>query len=74
MRMITERLRKIEGRGARFVRHSRPAKAERDLMARAMLHRSGARETALAAATAEPNVMIRERSRAVVEAFWRADT
>lgn len=73
MRTTTERLRKIEDRRARFVLLARPAKADRDAMAAAILFRPGARDAALATAAAEPNAMVRDRSRAVIEAFWRAD-
>ena len=74
MRTITERLRKVESRRARFASYSRPTKAERDAAVAAMLARPNAREDALAAAGADRNTMSRERSCAVIEAFWRADT
>jgi hypothetical protein len=74
MRTITERLRRIEGRRARFALYVRPAKAERDAAVAAMLARPGARDAVLAAAAAELNTIARDRSRAVIEAFWRADT
>jgi hypothetical protein len=72
--MITERLRKIEGRRAGFASYPQPNKAERDAAAAAMLAHPGARDAALAAAETDPNTMVRARSRAVIEAFWRADT
>jgi hypothetical protein len=71
---LEARLRKVEAARARYVRRPRPTKAERDAAIAAMLARPGAREAALAAAEAEPNTMARERSQAVIEAFWRADT
>lgn len=71
---LEARLRKVEAARARYVRRPRPAKTERDAAVAAMLARPGARDAALAAAAAEPNTMARERSRAVIEAFWRADT
>lgn len=74
MRTLTERLRRIGGRRAKSVLHSRPAKAERDAAVAAMLARPGARGAALASAAAEPNTMVRERSRAFIEAFWMANT
>ena len=74
MRAITERLRKVEGRRARFASCLRPTKAERDAAVAVMLARPDAREASLAAARAERNTMTRERSCAVIEAFWRADT
>ena len=74
MRTITERLRKVEGRRARFVSDLRPTKAERDAAVVAMLARPDAREAALVAAGTNRSTMTRERSHAVIEAFWRADT
>ena len=74
MRTITERLRKVEGRRTRFVSDSRPTKAERDAVVAAMLARPDAREAALVAAATDRSTMTRERSHAVIEAFWRADT
>ncbi|MCJ2017598.1 hypothetical protein MKK63_24360 [Methylobacterium sp. J-088] len=70
---LEARLKRIEEARARVAYRPPLTKAERDTRAATELICPGAVALAYATAEAHPNLAIRERSRAVVAAFWRAD-
>lgn len=74
MRMITERLRKVEARltARQFV--PRLTKRERDALTAAARDCPDIRAASLAAIEAEPKTEPRNRARGVFEAFMMADT
>ena len=74
MRIITERLRKVEARHTARQFVPRLTKQERDALTAAARVHLDIRAASLAAIETEPKAEPRDRARGVFEAFMRADT